>query len=620
MSVSDALSRVLAMPRALAESLVARTRAFRGASQGSVSVELILTLPLLLWALAATVVFYDGYKTRYHAQMAAQTVADIMSRETDLFTANYIEGLNDVFDFLIDSRFPTRLRVSSVIWDSANERNRLQWSYATRDLSALPEDTFELMQAGDLETLMAEFGEDGSFTFAGAGAQMPVSDLPDRIPPVLPGEALLLVEAFALWEPFAQVGVGQLRFTPVVVVRPRFAPWINFEGQEPVYPEADYEIAWTGSGNEGLPDPTDPTPEPTNPPVANRTYSFDDGVTSGLSRSTITAGGPSGSYLGPFGTETWTTPVTVAVDLQADHATANIAFDLLILDTWDGYANQYILPRGDTFTILMNGVPLSVDPFINYSQAPYDNARVSTGYIGNSTYRVSMTRTRTGSSFAGGGSNDQLWRVTLTIDNAPRTFSLGLSAGVDSAISDESWGLDNLTITASNVGTGTAAPFVANAANLLTADPHNRFNRYSGCPEYRIAAPWLTMTRADLTTGITMQRQASGGTSLSSCPNTGGWGYANASPSLVLNYDNQNVTSTYNGLQIRLNDGNSGYTCDTTLIIRDPNGQWYFNDDYTGWNAGVRMTNPPSGQYVIFIGTYNRGSCNTNLTIDRWTR
>ncbi|WP_370208756.1 TadE/TadG family type IV pilus assembly protein, partial [Pararhodobacter marinus] len=92
-----------------------RARGFVTGARGSVSIEFVLSLPLMLWGLAAMVVFFNGYQARYHAQMAAQTVADIMSRETNLFTANYIEGLNDVYDFLADNTYETRLRVSSVI-------------------------------------------------------------------------------------------------------------------------------------------------------------------------------------------------------------------------------------------------------------------------------------------------------------------------------------------------------------------------------------------------------------------------------------------------------------------------------------------------------------------------
>lgn len=607
----------------LSHRVARRLAGFAGSNRGSVSVELVLTLPLLLWALAATVVFFDGYKARYQTQMAAQTVADIMSRSTDLFTGPYIEGLNGVFDFLAESRYPTRIRVSSVIWDSANQRNRLQWSYGTRGLTGLPEDTFELLQNDDLETLRARFGDDPSYSFTGAAAQMPVTDLANRIPPVLPGEALLVVETFALWEPFANVGVGRLRFTPVVVVRPRFAPWINFQGVEPIYPEADYELAWTGGGNDSLPDPNQPAPDPTPAPNdPSRSFSFDNGVTTGWSRTTITAGGPTGGYLGPFGTETWASPVTLSLDTLGANRNATITFDLLVIDSWDGLTGSWHLPRGDIFQILFDGTPISWDPFVAATAAPYDRDRVQGGYLGAMTYTVAMTRTRMGTNFTGNsGFIDQIWRVTLNLYNAPQTFTLGFSTGVDEALDNESFGIDNFAFTVA--GSGTAAPFTPNAANLLTADPHTRYPRYRGCPEYRIAAPWLTMRRSDLPSGLSMQRTVGGTQQLNRCSGfSGTTGYVTASPHLILNYDNENVSSTTSGILLRMEDGNSGRTCDSTLLLRDPNGQWYFNDDFSGagYNAGLQITNPPSGQYAIFIGTYSSGSCNSTLTVSRYTR
>ena len=598
----------------LFDALTRPLRRFRSDSRGSASVELVIVLPLLLWGLAATVVFFDGYKARYHAEMAAQTVADIMSRETDLFTANYVEGLNNVFDFLADARYPTRIRVSSVIWDPTNNRNRLQWSYGTRGLSPLPTNTFELLQAGDTDTLQAEFGNDQSFSFTGALAQMPISDLANRIPPVLPGEALLMVETFALWSPFASVGIGQLRFTPVVVVRPRFAPWVNFDGIDPIFPEADYEITWTGGGNTDLPDPNDPDPVDTGP--TDTTYSFDNGVTTNWSSSTITSGGPSGGFLGLFASETWANPVTLAVDLNTAGQNATIAFDLIIADSWDGFTNQWILPRGDIFQVLIDGTPISWDPMLAWDSPPYSNDRISTGYLNGMTYRVAMTRTRNNGSFVGTATADSLWRVTISLENAPRRFQLGFSAGINSGVDDESFGLDNVSISAS--GTGSVAPFIADPALLRTPDPHTRFPRYSGCPDPRIAAPWLSMTRSDLTTGIIMTREAGGDTNLNGCRDIGGARFADASPQLVLNYDNQGVADRSGGLSISMEDGNNGRTCDTTLIMRDPSGQWWFNDDRSGWNAGLRVTNPASGQYVIFIGSYANTACTSALSIGRF--
>lgn len=42
---------------------------------------------------------------------------------------------------------------------------------------------------------------------------------------------------------------------------------------------------------------------------------------------------------------------------------------------------------------------------------------------------------------------------------------------------------------------------------------------------------------------------------------------------------------------------------DTTLVISGPNTQWYCNDDSGGGqNARLTFTNPPSGQYDVWVG------------------
>ena len=43
---------------------------------------------------------------------------------------------------------------------------------------------------------------------------------------------------------------------------------------------------------------------------------------------------------------------------------------------------------------------------------------------------------------------------------------------------------------------------------------------------------------------------------------------------------------------------------DTTLIVNSANGAWYCNDDSNGVNPGIRISNPPSGLYEIWVGTY----------------
>lgn len=47
-------------------------------------------------------------------------------------------------------------------------------------------------------------------------------------------------------------------------------------------------------------------------------------------------------------------------------------------------------------------------------------------------------------------------------------------------------------------------------------------------------------------------------------------------------------------------------TTDTTLIINDPFGQWQCDDDSIGLNPAKRFAQPASGQYDVWVGTFDR--------------
>lgn len=52
---------------------------------------------------------------------------------------------------------------------------------------------------------------------------------------------------------------------------------------------------------------------------------------------------------------------------------------------------------------------------------------------------------------------------------------------------------------------------------------------------------------------------------------------------------------------------------DTALLVNDPSATWYCNDDYQGLNPGLVFNNPRSGQYDIWVGTYNRSRVNNSV-------
>ncbi|MBY5929595.1 hypothetical protein KUV86_10775 [Halomonas sp. DP8Y7-3] len=46
---------------------------------------------------------------------------------------------------------------------------------------------------------------------------------------------------------------------------------------------------------------------------------------------------------------------------------------------------------------------------------------------------------------------------------------------------------------------------------------------------------------------------------------------------------------------------------DTTLVVYDPAGIWHCNDDASGTNPAIVLPNPASGNYNVWIGTYESG-------------
>ena len=611
---------------------------FTGSTKGTASVELVLILPLLIWAIAASAMFFDGYRSRYHTTMAAQTIADIMSRQTDAFTEDYVEGLNDVYDFLVDSEFPTRIRVSSVSWDALGENLNLHWSYGSRGIGPLPDNAFALMQAGDTETLQAAFGDDTSATFAGASAQMPVSDLASRIPSILPDETLLVIETFAHWTPSIDIGMGQLRFDPVVAVRPRLAPFVSFEGIDSGFAGGGFEFDAPSNGPVAFPDPNilpDPIPDPIPDPVGSVfAFGFESGVTTGWSSSAIDTDYESNSFLGPFGTETWDTPVTLDVDFGGPIDTALIEFDLLIFDRWNGFqTSSDILPRGDAITLLIDGLPISVEPFEEDRKENYALPRSSVVHHDGVSYQVNMTPFDSnpynfyGRSGLLRGEKDQLWHVSIAITNAMESFSLGFSAGINEPIDDESFGIDNLTLVSQGDGSGSVPIFTPDPTTLVGTDPYTRFPMFSGCPDVRLPAPWLTMDTKIVDKRYTVSRLAGGPTNLAVCnPDIPGIGFISAQPALYLNYRHDiDPSREVEKLRIKTDDGDNGRTCDSTLLLLDTHGQWWFNDDkdsllsklFKNQNSQLSLDRVPAGIYAVFIGTYGPTPCTTELTIER---
>ncbi|MHA7888117.1 MULTISPECIES: hypothetical protein [Roseicyclus] len=57
--------------------------------------------------------------------------------------------------------------------------------------------------------------------------------------------------------------------------------------------------------------------------------------------------------------------------------------------------------------------------------------------------------------------------------------------------------------------------------------------------------------------------------------------------------------------------------CDTVLLLRDPRGRWFFDDDSgTGRTASLSLDAPADGSYRVWVGTYRPGGCAARLTLE----
>jgi len=54
---------------------------------------------------------------------------------------------------------------------------------------------------------------------------------------------------------------------------------------------------------------------------------------------------------------------------------------------------------------------------------------------------------------------------------------------------------------------------------------------------------------------------------------------------------------------------------DTTLVINTPDGTWHCNDDHTGFDPAVTFSNPLSGLYNIWVGTYSASAGLPDATV-----
>ena len=178
-----------AMP--LLHRVRARIADFADNPQGSIAVEAVLIIPLLLWALLSGYVFFDAQRVKSLNTKSAYTIADALSREASV-NETYVARMGELAWLLTGARADTSMRVS--VLRNTGEAYGLSWSRETGDY-------FSVLTQSDVDAMAAE------------------------LPPSAPLDSLIVVETHMPFEPlYSNVGIPNTDLEMRVVTRPRYTP------------------------------------------------------------------------------------------------------------------------------------------------------------------------------------------------------------------------------------------------------------------------------------------------------------------------------------------------------------------------------------------------------------
>ncbi len=175
--------------------LPAILRRFARDESGSITMEALLMLPLLFWILVATLVFFKAFHFQSLNVKVTYTIGDIMSREGDPITPEYMDSMFALQGSMTGSPELRQLRVTAVSYSASGKAYRVVWSQGRG--GARPH-------------------TDGSL------AAIASTRLPDPRG-MADGQVTILTETWLQHTPLfvSWVGLGAITFQEVITTRPR---------------------------------------------------------------------------------------------------------------------------------------------------------------------------------------------------------------------------------------------------------------------------------------------------------------------------------------------------------------------------------------------------------------
>ncbi|WP_108838978.1 Hint domain-containing protein [Tateyamaria sp. Alg231-49] len=157
-----------------------------------------------------------------------------------------------------------------------------------------------------------------------------------------------------------------------------------------------------------------------------------EGTVEGWSNNQTETDSGLGTSLGRFGSPDGTIATQRTFDIGSDAEQINVAFDALLLDTWNG----------EDFIITVNGTEVRVPYLEGDASDPAPQAFVGPD---GATYSFTFTNQAQGDLGYSTG-DDAILNVALTITDAPGSLTIGFGSDLNSTIANESFAIDNFSV------------------------------------------------------------------------------------------------------------------------------------------------------------------------------
>lgn len=180
--------------------LMTRLRRFLGDDRdGSMAVEAMFALPIMMWSLFAGYVYFDAQRMKTLNIKSAYTVADVLSREANVDSGDMdmMHGLAWMLSGARDD-IDVSLRVSVVRYDTDTDSYYVQWSQEEGD-------HWSAMTTGEANTMS------------------------DQLPMATDLDSLIVVQTYMMYTPIFDAGLSDTPLESIIVTRPRYTPGLCWD-------------------------------------------------------------------------------------------------------------------------------------------------------------------------------------------------------------------------------------------------------------------------------------------------------------------------------------------------------------------------------------------------------